>query len=196
MKKIVKSILSINTWIWVKLAQEVGIIGRDNIPTNTGTTFQKFTIRAGKHRCDEEYLKPLTVNGTSFVVKFDDSAIYTSKTRENQYDTNKLWGFSDGWNHMKNSARIGWDYLDGELSLHAFAHVNGEMKYQKLTTIKPGEEVACRIRIFGSYYIFTAKGEVVAIPRATTKAFVDGYQLFPYFGGDETASHQITIQIK
>jgi hypothetical protein len=196
MKKFIQTLVSINTWLWVRLAQLVHICKVDNIPANSGTTFQTYTIKAGKHKCQEAYFKPIRVRDMYFVAKFDESAIYTSKTAENQYDINKLWGVSDGLNHMKNSARIGWNYVDGEIRLHAFAHVNGEMKYQEITTVKPGQEVPCKISIHGDFYIFTANGNIVSIPRKTKTTLVDGYQLFPYFGGNETTLHKITIQIK
>ncbi|MEY4702167.1 MAG: hypothetical protein RIR96_64, partial [Bacteroidota bacterium] len=36
----------------------------------------------------------------------------------------------------------------------------------------------------------------VSIPRTATGSVANGYQLYPYFGGDETAPQLITIRIK
>jgi hypothetical protein len=130
----------------------------------------------------------------SFAVKFDDSAIYTLSS--NQDDTNKLWGFSDGFDHLVNSARIGWRYYEGNLQLMAYAHVAGIFRYEELTIIQPGEEVTCRIKILGTHYVFAVKDVVIEIPRVTSGDYVTGYQLFPYFGGDEVAPQDIRIEIK
>lgn len=185
-----------NTWLWVRFAQLIHFCKEENIPAHSGTTFQTYTIDAGKHRCNEEYFKPLHVRDMYFTVVFDESGIYDVHDEIDQIDTNKLWGLSDGINHMKNSARIGWNYVDGSIRLRAFAHVNGVMKYEEITPIQPGEEVHCSIRIYGRFYFFQAKDKIVQIERATKSNYVDGYQLFPYFGGNKPAPHKITIKIK
>ena len=39
-------------------------------------------------------------------------------------------------------------------------------------------------------------GEYYKLPRERTSLTTTGYQLYPYFGGDETAPHPISIDIQ
>ncbi|MGZ8542180.1 MAG: hypothetical protein ACXWV6_16125 [Chitinophagaceae bacterium] len=71
------------------------------------------------------------------------------------------------------------------------------MRYSKeITTVLPGQEVSCSIKISGSTYIISGKGVSVTLPRGTTAAKASGFQQYPYFGGDEVAPHDISIYIK
>ena len=54
----------------------------------------------------------------------------------------------------------------------------------------------CSILVSGANYVFTVNGVSVTMPRGATGSSASGYQQYPYFGGDETASHDITIRIK
>jgi hypothetical protein len=38
--------------------------------------------------------------------------------------------------------------------------------------------------------------KTTAMPRTSKAAVAKGYKLFPYFGGDETAPHDINIWVK
>ena len=54
----------------------------------------------------------------SFKVKFESSAIYQTADPVNQYDIDKLFGFSEGYNHHLNSARLGWAWHTNALHLY------------------------------------------------------------------------------
>jgi hypothetical protein len=56
--------------------------------------------------------------------------------------------------------------------------------------------VNCSIKVDSTNYLFTVNGITTQLPRTATTAKAEGYQLYPYFGGDETAPHQINIWIK
>jgi hypothetical protein len=167
-----------------------------SLSTKKTSNYTTYTIAKGQHECTPRPFKAVDEASINFIVKFNQSAVYTSQIAENQWDVNKLWGFSDGWNHTINSARIGWSWRDGALRLHAFAHVNGQFVEQEITTVELGKDINCSIRIVGGYYMFNVNGVNVNIARATTGTTSRGYQLYPYFGGNETAPHDITIQIK
>ncbi|MER3497486.1 MAG: hypothetical protein C4308_02025 [Chitinophagaceae bacterium] len=61
----------------------------------------------------------------------------------------------------------------------------------EITTIAIGSEYNCSIKLNGNKYIFTVNYITVDIPRASTTATAKGYKLYPYFGGAETAPHDI-----
>lgn len=169
------------------------------LATTQQTVLKNFTdylIRAGQQYCDQSIYKATTVTSMSFIVKFDSSAIYTTLDPVNQYDINKLYGFSDGNNHQFNSARIGWSYNDQALRLYAYTYFNGLRQSSEITTVSFGAEVNCSIRAASDRYVFIVNGIEVTMPRALSVIPSIGYQLYPYFGGDESAPHDIHIFLR
>lgn len=162
----------------------------------TVTTFTRYLIRKGNHYCDQNAVKSVSTSEMKFTAKFNTSAMYTTIDPVNQYDINKLWGFSEGLNHQYNSARIGWNYYGNALRLHAYVYSKGVRYSQEITTIPVGAEIACGIKLSGSKYLITANGITVTMPRGLSTSRASGYQLYPYFGGDETAPQDITIDLK
>src|SRR5205085_11605887 len=84
--------------------------------------YVKFTIPAGGHYADKNFIKTVSLTEMNFMVRFDSSAVYQTTDPDNQYDINKLYGFSDGMDHQLNSARIGWAWNKGALRLYAYIY--------------------------------------------------------------------------
>lgn len=158
--------------------------------------YSTFTIRQGQHYCDQNSFKSIRTSEMKFMTKFDNSAIYLSVIPENQYDINKLWGFTEGINNAVNSARIGWSWNDGALRLYAYVYANSIRYSQEITPVTIGAEITCSIKVVGSTYLFTVNGISVSLPRGLSTSQASGYQQYPYFGGNEVAPHLITIKIK
>ncbi|HVG11793.1 MAG TPA: hypothetical protein VM843_02265 [Flavisolibacter sp.] len=159
--------------------------------------FIKYTLKQGEHFTDANTYKPVELTELKFAVKFDSSAIYKSIVPENQYDINKLYGFSDNdREHQQFSARFGWRWSDGALRLFAYVYNDGVVTSKELVKIAIGAEVVCSIRVAGDAYIFAVDGQAFRMPRTSTTPTGKGYQLYPYFGGDEAAPHDVTILIK
>lgn len=159
--------------------------------------FKKYTINAGEHISSEIAYKPLELSAMNFVVRFDSSAIYQSKNTDNQEDINKLYGFADnGANHHQFSARIGWCWTRGSLRLYAYVYNNGTREAKEITIVAVGQEVVCSIKPTATHYIFSVGDKKEQLPRMSTTPLAKGYQLYPYFGGDETAPHEVRIWIK
>jgi hypothetical protein len=60
-----------------------------------------------------------------------------------------------------------------------------------------GKIYSCRISVKGSAYVFSVEGlNPVTLPRAATTATGNGYRLFPYFGGNNAAPHEMHIWLK
>ena len=156
-----------------------------------------FIIPKGEHHATNNAYTPIETSELKFLVKFDSSAIYTSKQAVNQYDINKLYGFSDNdAHHHQFSARFGWSWTKNALHLYAYVYNEGVVNKTALTTVAIGAENRCSISISGTNYIFSVNETKVSVPRKSTMPAAKGYLLYPYFGGDETAPHNITIQIK
>lgn len=161
------------------------------------SSFDQYLIRKGNHFSDQGTYTTTELSELRFLVKFDSTAIYTATIPDNQYDINKLYGFADNsGHHHQFSARIGWRWSDGALRLFGYIYNNGIVSYKELTAISIGPEQDCSIKVTDTSYVFTVNGKTTIMPRAGTGAIAKGYKLFPYFGGDETAPHDIHIRIK
>ena len=69
----------------------------------------KYTILAGQQYCVGNIYPPYSTSAMHFSVIFDSTDIYTNQLPSNQYDYNKLYGFSDNRSdHHSFSARFGW----------------------------------------------------------------------------------------
>ena len=158
--------------------------------------YSTFIIQQGAHHCDQNPWKSVTTSEMKFMVKFDSSAIYKTVLPENQYAVNKLWGFSEGIDNHYNSARVGWSWNMDSLRLYGYVYVNGELHYQEITSVNIGEEIACSIKLVENTYLFMVDDIVVSLPRGLSGSQANGYQQYPYFGGNEVAPHLITIRIK
>jgi hypothetical protein len=169
-----------------------------NTTDNSNDGFKVYTIQSGAHYSDQN--TPATFNGKSslaFDVVFDSSAIYATQNPENQYDINKLYGFSDcGTPHQENSARFGWGWVNNQLQLHAYCYVNGERISQLIGSVPFHTVQHCKISVSGNTYVFQLNNSTVTMKRHCNSSNIDGYRLYPYFGGDETAPHKISIKIK
>lgn len=171
--------------------------GGSDQSSNPVPDFIKYTIRQGQQYCDQNGLKTVSLSALAFVVRFDSSAIYTTKSTENQYDINKLYGFSDNnADHHSYSARIGWRWSDGALRLFAYVYNAGIVNYKEMTPVAIGADINCSIKVAGNKYIFNVNNVTDTMPRLSTTPTASGYRLYPYFGGDETAPHEVDILLK
>ncbi|MBM3432548.1 MAG: hypothetical protein FJX92_06060 [Bacteroidetes bacterium] len=167
----------------------------DPVAGNTTDT-TLFTIKKGNHFCDQSRVKAVTTSQMDFTVRFNASAIYTTLDPANQADINKLWGFSEGNDHQFNSARIGWAYHNGALRLYAYVYDKGVRSHQEITPVSLNTNIPCSIKLSGDTYLISENGMTVTMPRGLNTPQANGYQLFPYFGGDETAPQDISLHIQ
>ncbi len=156
-----------------------------------------YTIKKGNHKASGIHSGLFVKSELSIKVKFDNSAIYTSKLPANQWAINKLFGFSDCFSHHQtNSARFGWRYLNSKLELMAYNYVKKQRWEEKIGDLKMNEWQEMKIKMDKSNYIFSFAGKTVKMPRGCSNKNANGYKLFPYFGGEETAPHDIKIEIE
>ena len=156
-----------------------------------------FLIKNGNHSAEGNSVEMLSRNFLNCQVQFDSSAIYESLNTSNQADVNKLFGFSDcDTHHQENSARMGWAWSGKGLVLYAYAYVNKERLIKMLATVSLYQPINCSIRAEGNQYYFRVNNLVDSLPRHCSDYNGSRYRLYPYFGGDETAPHDIRIKIK
>jgi len=165
-------------------------------PQQTGQ-YIKYTIHQGNHYADHNVYKTVNYDELKFIVRFDSTAIYQTADPGNQEDINKLYGFSDNnADHQQYSARFGWNWARGALRLYAYTYNNGVRTEQEITSVQIRAEYNCSIKVNNDKYIFSVNSSIIEMPRNSATAKGEGYKLYPYFGGDETAPHDISIIIK
>ena len=170
------------------------------VKPSTSKSSQQYTeyiIRKGSQFAEGNNYKKIHTKEIRFNAIFDSSCIYTSGDKINQGDINKLYGFSDcDPTHHRNSARFGWAWNGASLEIYAYCYANGKRSSKFLNTIKIGVNNSFHISVVKGDYVFDLNGEKTSMPRGCTGEYINGYQLYPYFGGDETAPHDIHIFIK
>ncbi|MGZ5246816.1 MAG: hypothetical protein ACXWV5_07215 [Flavitalea sp.] len=139
------------------------------------------------------------VSGSTIQFKtvFDSSAIYKTKLATNQNDINKLYGAADcGTHHQDNSARFGWRWNGKTVEIFAYNYINKARKFVKLGDAAIGQENTYSISTDSKNYIFKYNDKITRLARHCATPAFNGYLLYPYFGGDEPAPHDIRIHIR
>ncbi len=177
--------------------KEKTVIQKQPSTTAVASGFSKYIIKKGAQFANENAYLQTNYSELKFIVKFDSSAIYKSITPENQFDINKLYGFADNNSgHQQFSARFGWRWSDNALRLFGYVYNNGVRDSKEIAVVNIGAENNCSIKISAGSYIFSINGKTETLPRTSTIPTAIGYKLYPYFGGDEYAPHDIFIWIK
>ncbi len=196
MKNILRGITALLLFIFSACHKPSASLADETVAATISAS-RLFIIPKGEHSATDNPYKPVETRGIVFSVRFDSSAIYQTTDPQNQYDINKLWGFADnGAHHHRFSARIGWRWSDGALRLFGYTYNNGIRETAEIGPVAIGAEVACAISLVENGYLFKVNDKQLLMPRLSTTPVVKGYQLYPYFGGDEPAPHEVRIWIK
>jgi hypothetical protein len=161
----------------------------------------KFLIKANSHHTWGLHRFGITFkNKIAFRAKFSNDCLYDLKN-VNNYDINKLFGFSTTLWHHNQSARVGWRrHDDTSIEVLTYSYNNHKRIDETLLGIvKPDQEFTCTIEDTESHYVYTYndgdKFNKVSDPKLSDKVWFK-YLLFPYFGGDQKAPHDMTIYLK
>lgn len=107
--------------------------------------------------------------------------------------------------HHKNSIRFGWRSIDSDkIELIAYVYVNGERAENVITTIRTEEWTHLNFQETAEFYIFRVirqngdSGLYKFRKSITKKGFLNLFifRLYPYFGGEISAPHNMTISLK
>lgn len=152
-------------------------------------------IRQGTH--GNGSFKPILFpKQMSRTVIFDESCIYDLKS-EDQFDVNKLFGLGFFPHHIQTSARFGWNWnLKSEvIDIYTFIHRGGIFSFEFMTFIEIDKPITLTLLVQKRQVIFEAKKKTGFItmsqPLITNPL---AYQLHPYFGGNQTAPHDMKIK--
>lgn len=162
--------------------------------------FKTYTIAQGGHDAKPRPVKVVQGTRFHFIARFDSSAIYSQEEAQPR-GVNKLRGFSDcgSTHHHDNSARFGWEWIDGKLVIYGYVYANGERKTEAIGSVPLNQDVTYSIESGESEYVFTYSfGSELKTHRMKRGCGGKGgvrYLLHPYFGGQAKAPRDITIQI-
>jgi len=137
--------------------------------------FRTYVIPKGEHSSGTFVNHPDNSRIT-FDFILDESAIYYTEVPENQSDVNKIYGMSDF----------------GKI------HQKGRHSSSTIRTIEPNEIYNATIDIKTFYYVIVIDNDTTLVRRRPEGywGLIRRYYLYPYFGGNEYAPHDITIKIK
>ena len=154
-----------------------------------------YTILQGKHYCEERTLKFASAP-LRFRFMFHHTCLYPNLPGSDLTDINKLYGFSEGFTEA-NSARLGWNCINGKLYVYPYIHANGvnlgRQDPPPIMEVQPGVEYTASIAIQGSNYVFTVNNLVRTVPKGSGSFWK--FLLYHYFGGTNPAPHNMTITI-
>lgn len=159
--------------------------------------YETYLIKEGKHSSVER-LGQLDQSVLIYDVIFDESARYTINTTD-QPDINKLFGFSEcNSTHHDNSARFGWRWYQDSLQILAYCYQDGKVNTAFIGSVELNKSYRYSIRLLEDRYIFRIDqiGTEVILQRGNVCKKGMYYLLWPYFGGNNTAPHNITILMK
>lgn len=140
----------------------------------------------------------LTPTSLVYQVTFHTDCAY-SIAPEDQADINKLFGIGYFPSHHDNSMRFGWRYIieTGKMEIMAYWYENKVRNWDSLCMVDIGKtylygmfvmEDKCRL-------IVSSDGNNLADRTYPLKRKWIGYFLRPYFGGNQTAPHKMTIEL-
>lgn len=154
-----------------------------------------YTIPKGEHK--SVYKMDLCPYYLEHEIMFDNSAIYNLHNSD-QYDVNKLFGFNSCNSlHHSNSARFGWCYISGDsIDIYSYVYENSVRYFQKIFTVKIGDWNNYKITDNYYAYVFQVNGYTYIHTKEQGCITNYHYMLYPYFGGNQTAPHDINIYFK
>jgi len=162
-----------------------------------------YFIKKGKHSSGFHFGITFSKK-IAFDCKFDKSCLYGNIGDNDNYDINKLFGFSTTWYHHKQSGRVGWRCLDGEnIELLTYSYNDGKRDNREsdvLGVVKADEWFRCTIEDLEDCYKYTfqkstMKNMSIKYDAKQKDWFLFHYKLFFYFGGSKKCPHDMKITI-
>lgn len=159
---------------------------------------REYIIAQGTHDSNHPIFFPTKKTVLTFRALFDSSAIYKTVDSLNQTDTNKLYGLSDcGDLHDTNSARFGWRWVNDQLEIMAYWYVDSiRPEPIRVATVALNTVNSYSIAFNSDNYIFTVNDTNVVQVSKTCDYNSYRYYLYPYFGGNENAPHEVRLWIE
>ena len=163
---------------------------------------RQFNIKKGRHHCNYWWTKlfRLRWNHKKWNVVFilSDNCYWTPPRNDDDGDINKLYGCGFGFNHHKNSWRIGWVPVfnkENYLNLYAYVYDEAERGHisRLIGEVKVNRPYAVTVEIVDDKYRFTCLdlGVFIDMPNVNKDCKLQ-FDLYFYAGGNNPAIHDMT----
>lgn len=155
---------------------------------------KKYVIKKGQHNSgihlSIHFKKEIEMKRQ---VLFDESCEYNIQN-DDQEDVNKLFGVSFGLHH-KNSARFGWRWSvdKRKIEILTYTYIDGVRDFVSLQFVDLNETLTLTLIAKADTYYFKIGTSELLINKNISPSY--GYFLYPYFGGNKVAPHNIIINI-
>jgi len=178
----------------------------------------EYIIKFGHHNFKPNKIKFFTKNNLVIKGYFDKSCLYDFNDIDD-YDINKLAGFSTSIHHEVQSARVGWRpsrLIPGNIDLLTYVHDNNsiidtllnvifgnpiERKDDRfIMSVAPDEIFKINLIATDNAYIFLAENkkntsEIKIEISKKKRKFPFKYLLTPYFGGNKKAPKKMKLYL-
>lgn len=130
-------------------------------------------------------------------VRFNSNCVYNLNSAD-QEDTNKLFGIGYLWSPHTDSARFGWLYKDGQIQINAYLYISGRRVIEKICSVPLQVSFIYTMTIGGGFYSLMVQEVSGVILGRKDYLFTHNnkiaYPMGVYFGGNQPAPHDMTIE--
>ena len=142
------------------------------------------------------------VNSISLKFKFRTECWWAPPRNNDDGDLNKLAGIGYGTNHHNNSVRITWlpDFdHQGVIKLYGYTYderkTDPKFASQHICDVNVMQPCTASIVSQNNKYTITVNGSSITMDNSITDPNLC-FRLYPYFGGNNTAPHDMTIELE
>lgn len=160
---------------------------------------KKYTIKEGQHRSGYYFAPHFGVERVAWDFMFNENCLYKHKP---EMGINKLCGLSFGFHH-NYSVRIGWTTRERRIELYSYMYCGGVRFIHYLGIVDIAKIYTSSIFLCRNHFYVVIKelynDSIDCLECSIFKRFDHnrcGYYLFPYFGGQEPAPHDMNIYLK
>jgi hypothetical protein len=142
------------------------------------------------------------INSVSLRFLFRSECWWAPPRNGNDGDLNKLAGIGYGMNHQKNSFRLAWlpDFdQQGIIKIYGYTYddrkSDPKFAYAFITNVNVMQPCQATIVGQGNKYAITVNGTTIFMENNNPDPSLC-FRLFPYFGGNNTAPHDMVIELE
>ena len=165
-----------------------------------------YLIKKGNHYCSMSFFEKLGGLGwkvKKYSVRFilHSSCWWAPARNTDDGDLNKLTGICYGLNVHGNSVRLTWvpDFTaNGKIDIHGYTYdknATGTHNSLYITSVQVGQTYDGCIEVQGNKYKITVNGVSIMMDNTHKDPSLCN-RLYPYFGGNNTAPQDMTIDIE
>ena len=129
-----------------------------------------------------------------WTVNFDSSCAYNLGD-DDQYDWNKLVGVSQHFNPRVNSIRFGWRYnlTNNLIEIASYKETNYHFEFSTIASVELNKDVKLTIQLYSDLVALNVNDNIYVTSFKMDKKLL--MRANPYFGGNNTAPHKMSLKI-